>query len=279
VVLWGAYVRATGSGAGCGNHWPLCNGVAVPRSPTLATIIEFTHRATSGIDLLLIVGLVVWAFRAYPSEHRVRLGATLSGLFILSEAAIGAGLVLLEHVAGNASLGRAWSLSLHLINTFTLLAVLALTAWWSSGGAAISLRGGRLILTTIATLVVLGISGAIAALGDTLFPSSSLSAGWSQDFSPAAHVFLRLRILHPALAIVAAGLVLLTATRTMTRQSNVKPVQNLGTLLIVLVISQVILGLINLTMLAPVPLQLMHLAMADAVWISMVLFAAAALAV
>src|ERR1044071_4013704 len=103
VVLWGAYVRATGSGAGCGNHWPLCNGEVTPHSPAIATLIEFTHRATSGISLALVGLLVVWAFRAYPRRHRVRLGAALSLVFLLTEALIGAALVLLEHVAKNTS--------------------------------------------------------------------------------------------------------------------------------------------------------------------------------
>ena len=44
VILWGALVRASGSGAGCGNHWPLCNGQVIPVSPGWHTVIEFTHR-------------------------------------------------------------------------------------------------------------------------------------------------------------------------------------------------------------------------------------------
>src|ERR1700732_3618630 len=82
VILWGALVRATGSGAGCGNHWPLCSGEVVPQTPALATLIEFTHRATSGIDVVLVAVLVVWAFRAFPRRHPARRGATLSGFFL-----------------------------------------------------------------------------------------------------------------------------------------------------------------------------------------------------
>ena len=115
VVLWGAFVRATGSGAGCGNHWPLCNGTATLHSASAATIIEFTHRVTSGLDLALVALLVVWAFRAFPRRHPVRLGATLSALFLITEALLGAALVLLEHVAKNASVSRAYSLSTHQI--------------------------------------------------------------------------------------------------------------------------------------------------------------------
>src|SRR5437868_13564630 len=117
VVLWGAYVRATGAGAGCGNHWPLCNGVVVPQSPNANTRIEFTHRATSGIDVTLVALLVVWAFRAFPPGHRARLGATLSAIFLATEALIGAALVKLEHVAQNPSAYRGISLSTHLVNT------------------------------------------------------------------------------------------------------------------------------------------------------------------
>src|SRR5262249_46447847 len=121
-ILWGAYVRASGSGAGCGNHWPLCNGVVVPPAPAAATVIEFTHRALSGLDVLLVACLVFWAFRAFPRRHPVRFGAVLSAIFLATEALIGAALVKLEHVARNASVGRAYSLSGHLINTLTLLA-------------------------------------------------------------------------------------------------------------------------------------------------------------
>jgi heme A synthase len=278
VVLWGAFVRATGSGAGCGAHWPLCNGTVMPRAPQTATIIEFAHRATSGIALLLIAVLVIWAYRSYPRGHHVRLGAALSGVFIVTEALIGAGLVLFGQVAKNPSIAHAWSLSLHLINTFTLLAVLALTAWWASGAPPVRAGNAGLLLASLAALMLLGVSGAVAALGDTLFPVTSLSAGFAQDFSPSAHIFVRLRMFHPVIAVLAAALVLYTAVRTMRGNRSAR-VQNMGVVLIVFVIAQIMIGVMNLTMLAPVPMQLVHLAAADAVWIVAVLFTAAALSV
>lgn len=261
VVLWGAFVRATGSGAGCGNHWPTCNGQVIPQAPQIKTIIEFTHRATSGIALIAVIGLIVWAWRAFPRGHLARRGAVLSGVFILTEALIGAGLVLLEHVANNPSIARGYSLSLHLINTFTLLAVLALTAWWSAGNTGVPRRYGLLI-----ALVVLGISGAIAALGDTLFPVTSLSAGWTQDLSPTAHIFVRLRVFHPAIALLVGAWVIWTVRKRIT--------ESLGLTLVMLVIGQSILGAMNIVLLAPVWMQLVHLAAADAVWICAVLFTA-----
>ncbi|MBS1876845.1 MAG: COX15/CtaA family protein [Acidobacteria bacterium] len=277
VVVWGAFVRATGSGAGCGNHWPMCNGQVVPRAPQLATLIEFAHRATSGIDLIAIVILVVWAFRAYPKGHRVRLGAALSGFFIVTEALIGAGLVLFEHVAKNASTARAFSLSIHLMNTFTLLAVLALTAWWASGGAPISPRPAHqgLLVAALAGLVVLGISGAITALGDTLFPVTSLSAGFSQDFSPTAHLFVRLRVFHPGIAIAATVFLLFAVGRVM-KQSPGQGTQKLGLAVMALAFIQLMIGALNLALLAPVSMQLVHLALGDFLWIATVLFTAEA---
>src|SRR5271167_1479156 len=61
VIHWGALVRATGSGAGCGNHWPLCNGEVIPTSPRIATMIEFTHRAMTGGATITIFLLLLWA--------------------------------------------------------------------------------------------------------------------------------------------------------------------------------------------------------------------------
>jgi heme A synthase len=273
VVLWGAYVRATGSGAGCGNHWPLCNGAALPVSPTLATIIEFTHRATSGIDLALVALLVVWAFRAFPRGHPVRLGAALSAIFLMSEALLGASLVLLEHVAKNASTSRAYSLTAHLLNTLTLLACLTLTAWWGMGKPAVRPRGrpGWMAGVSLASVMVLGVSGAIAALGDTLFPARSLAAGLAQDLDPAANIFLRLRLLHPVMAAGAAVWLLYYALSCAARRRDL---QVRAWLLMGVLGAQIAAGAANLLLLAPVWMQMVHLLLADLVWISLVLLCA-----
>src|SRR5215211_8697058 len=136
VILWGAFVRASRSGDGCGAHWPLCNGSVVPDASQAKTLVEFAHRATSGVAFLLVLGLCVWAFRAFGRGHAARRAAALSGFFIVTESLIGAGLVLLRLVGGNASVARAVYLSVHLVNTFLLVAALALTAWWAARGVA-----------------------------------------------------------------------------------------------------------------------------------------------
>jgi len=278
VVLWGAFVRATGSGAGCGNHWPLCNGTVTQHSPSAATIIEFTHRVTSGLDLALVALLVVWAFRRFPRHHPVRLGATLSAVFLVTEALIGAALVLLQQVAKNASVSRAYSLSTHLVNTLTLLACLTLTAWWSTERPAP--RGvpsaSRVWMAgvSLASVVLLGVSGAMAALGDTLFPVSSLAAGLAQDLDPAANIFLRLRLFHPAIAAAVGVWLLYYAVSSASRRPDVA---GRAWTLVALLGAQIVAGVVNVLLLAPVWMQIVHLLLAGLLWITLVLLSAATL--
>jgi heme A synthase len=282
VILWGAYVRASGSGAGCGAHWPLCNGVVIPQNAQVQTMIEFTHRVMSGLALPLIAVLLVWGWRSYPRRHPVRLGSALAGTFIVTEALLGAGLVLFQLVAQNDSVARAASVAAHLANTFLLLAALALTAWWSSGGGEISLRrqGGsawRLGLGLIGMLI-LGAAGAVTALGDTLFPSGSLVEGLQQDVSPTAHFLIRLRVIHPFIAIIMGVYLAATVLQiVLSRRDFI-----LGRLAVILAgvfLLQTGLGVLNVVLLAPVWMQLVHLLVADLVWISLVLFSAQALSV
>lgn len=281
VILWGAYVRATGSGAGCGSHWPLCNGEVIPRSPQAETVVEFTHRLSSGLALVLVVGLLVWAVRAFPRKHPVRLGASLAMVFMITEALVGAGLVLFELVAENASMVRAVSVAVHLANTFLLLAALTLTAGWASGGAPVRLKGQGALSWILGlgflTMLILGVSGAVTALGDTLFPSGSLAGGIRQDFSPTAHFLIRLRLLHPLIA-VAVGLYLVFAAGLARILRPDPRTRRLAWALTLLFLVQLGAGLTNLILLAPVWLQLVHLLLADLVWIALVLLAASALA-
>lgn len=276
VILWGAYVRATGSGAGCGSHWPLCNGVVIPRSENIETLIEFTHRLSSGVAFLLVIGLLVWAWRAFPKGSFVRKGAAFSMVFMITEALVGAGLVLLELVAENDSIARAVSISIHLVNTFLLLACLTLTAWWSSGGKPIDLTGKTSYLWLLGlafiSMLVLGISGALTALGDTLFPVSSLTEGLIQDFSPSAHFLVRLRLLHPTIAVLVGVYLIVISGVIAFRQSslNQKLLRRMLTLLVVL---QLLAGLVNVYLLAPVWMQLVHLLLSDLIWITLVIFA------
>ena len=270
---WGAFVRATGSGAGCGEHWPDCNGNVVPRAPTLETIIEFTHRVTAGLATVLVVALAVWAWRAYPKGHPVRAGAATSCGFIASEALLGAGLVLFGLVKDDASPLRAVAMGLHLINTFLLLASLTVTAVFAADrDSRASLRGRGAVMWAVVApvvmLIVAGSTGAIAALGDTLFHSTSLAQGMHDDLQATAHLFVRLRALHPLFAVLAAVAALASASVVSAiRGAHVKPA---ATVVRVAVVAQVVAGVVNLILLAPVGMQIVHLVLADVVWIAVV---------
>ncbi|MGE6757053.1 COX15/CtaA family protein [Corallococcus interemptor] len=281
VILWGAFVRATGSGAGCGDHWPVCNGEVVPRAPSIQTLIEYTHRLTSGLATLLAVALYVWGRREFPKGHPGRKAAFWALVFMLTEGLVGAGIVLLKYVAQDARLGRAVWMGLHLTNTFLLVGAQTLVVWASKGRARMVLRGqgpvGAVLGASILGMLVLGISGAVAALGDTLFPATSLAHGFEQDLSEAAHVLLRLRMFHPAIA-VAMGALLVYGGRWVARMRPSPEVRKASTWLTAAYVAQLCAGVINLVLLAPVAMQLVHLLLADCVWMCVVRLCAAALA-
>ncbi len=282
VILWGAYVRASRSGDGCGAHWPLCNGEVVPDATHAKTLVEFAHRATSGLAFLLVVGLVVWAFRTFRRGHPARTAAVASGVFIVTESLIGAGLVLLRLVADNASVARALYLSVHLVNTFLLVAALALTAWSATEERALRLRDilrGRAGAALVAALV-LGISGAVAALGATLFPESAQASIIAvRDTSPSAQLLFSLRQykLHPLLAVAVCGYLSYFALRAYRFCADAW-VRRWAASVLSLVAAQLCAGLLNAALLAPVWLQIVHLLLADLLWLALVLLNASTLA-
>jgi heme A synthase len=278
VILWGVFLRASKSGDGCGQHWLTCGGEVIPSAPQLKTVIEFSHRLTSGLALIAVVILAIWAFRAFPKKHILRKMAFASLVFIILEALLGAGLVLTGNTAEALTPARPFWMAGHLINTFTLVALLSLTAWFAGGGNVFSFNVPRktLILLTLGVLGVflVGMSGSTAALSSMLFPSTTLAEGFAKDFSDTSHFLLRLRISHPILSI-ALGVYLyclaLWAIKKAPESFWVKRWANVLTLIIIL---QLIAGGLTLVMLAPIVMQLIHLLLADLLWISFVLMAA-----
>lgn len=282
VILWGAFVRASKSGDGCGAHWPLCNGSVLPDPQSAKTLVEFAHRATSGVAFLLVVALCVWAFRAFGRGHAVRWAAAASGLFIVTESLIGAGLVLLRLVGGNASVARAVYLSVHLVNTFLLVAALALTAWWAARGVAerprlLEFFRGRVGVALLGSLA-LGVSGAVAALGATLFSEGSGSSVDVEGMSAAARLLFSLRnyMLHPALAVLVGAYLVYFALSTLKGGGELW-VRRWARSVLALVAVQFAAGLLNAALLAPVWLQIVHLLLADLLWLALVLLSAESL--
>lgn len=259
VILWGAYVRATGSGAGCGAHWPLCNGTVLPKAPGTKTFIEFFHRTTSGIDLLLVF-FSAWVTRqANPKGSIARKAAVAAVVLILTEAAVGAGLVLLRLVENDQSTFRAVALAIHLTNTFLLLAALSLQLFWQKVDAKKIPWPDVLGWFALATTTLVGISGAITALGDTLFPATETHA--------SSHFLIRLRILHPILAILG-GAGLIAVARKKIQQARATPdIVKASVALIILVLTQWAVGFVNVALFAPTSLQMIHLLLADGIWI------------
>jgi heme a synthase len=274
VILWGALVRATGSGAGCGNHWPLCNGQVIPLSPRIDTIIEFTHRCMTAGSTFLVIGLLIWTFRETVKGQAARGLAVVSMVLLLNEAFLGALLVKLGYVTGNQSMGRVVVLSIHLSNTLLLLAALTLTARLLGTGqrwAELGESGARKLLALLglgATLVV-GVSGSLAALGDTLFPASSLRAAFAQDFAASSPWLLRLRGVHPVSALIAAAFVLL-----LVGQARRAGAGHIAGFVVSLLCFQFALGLADVLLLAPVWMQILHLLGADLYWVALVTLAA-----
>ncbi len=279
VIVWGAYVRASGSGAGCGSHWPLCNGDIIPQSPQLHTIIEFIHRMSSGLSLLFSVALYAWSRRVFPKGHLARKASAATLILTLSEALVGAGLVLFSLVDHDQSAARAFSISLHLVNTILLLASVTLAYRWSKAPLSQRLlfpkKEGPWLITALLAVALLGVTGALTALGDTLFKSDSLASGMALDFAPGSHFLLKLRVLHPILAVgTASFLFLLPEIFTRIKSTLAPETLQLTQRLRGLVLAQLAMGALNLAFLAPAGLQLIHLLLADCVWICLVLLAA-----
>lgn len=271
VIAWGAYVRATGSGAGCGDHWPLCNGEVIPQDPSVARLIEFSHRLTSGLSLVFVGALFFWSTRRFAKNDPIRSACFMSLIFIIGEAMVGAALVLLKLVAGNDSVLRAVVISAHLVNTFLLLFWLARVVYLASGGRSYTSVNPRLKLNLLLCMlgfVITGAAGAIVALGDTLFPSESLAKGFAEDFSPAAHFLIKLRIWHPIIAL-AVTMYILIQCFALPRLFKGEVSQRLAVLVGGLVTLQLIGGVVNWLLLAPLGMQMFHLILADITWIAL----------
>jgi heme A synthase len=287
VVLWGTVVRATGSGAGCGDHWPLCGGQLFPHATQVATVIEFAHRLTSGLVIVLVAGLVYFAFRWFPVRHPARRFAFAALIFTLTEGFFGAALVLFGQVGSNASTSRVLILSLHLINTFLLLASIALAAQSAEAGQQVkvtvqavlprpSRRGlyfayGAGLLGTLA----IAVTGTIAALADSLFHPASLAQALRWDVS-AASPLLRLRIIHPIVAVVVGTFLAVLAVHPLITPAP-PAARRIAPYLLALVLFQFCLGAANVLLLSPLWIQVSHLLTADLIWIALVLLSYALL--
>jgi cytochrome c oxidase assembly protein subunit 15 len=279
VILWGTLVRATGSGAGCGGHWPLCNGAVLQHHPRMDTLIELTHRLMSGFALFPVVGLLAWTFAGTVRGHLARGAAIASVAFTVIEAVLGALLVKLGYTAQSSSPMRAPFLALHLTNTLLLVAALTLTAHLLSRKhgylrGTVRLRAPFGAVATIAVVMAVGVTGSLAALGDTLFPASSLGLALTQDFSPASDWLVRWRWTHPGIAFAASFFLIWLLVRAAQRSSAHWDNRSLSALVLLLLAAVYTLGLLDVLLLAPLWVQVAHLLAADTLWAALVVLTA-----
>lgn len=283
VILWGVFLRASKSGDGCGQYWLTCHGEVIPSAPEFKTVIEFTHRVSTAIDGLIMLVLLIWAIRIFlqlkdRQGRQILISVIGSVFFVLTEAAVGAGLVLTGNTADAVTDTRAyWSIG-HLINTFILLTFLTLTVWFAKGDRWIAFRRETKAVLLIAigfiALLLVGSSGALAALSNMLFPSQSIAEGIAKDISNESNIIVRLRISHPLLSIFTAVYLVFIAGWLKRAASGSSSVARWSNVVSILVLLQIAFGAATLLMLGPIVMQLGHLLLADAIWISFVLLTA-----
>ncbi len=268
LIIQGAVVRATGSGAGCGSHWPTCNGAVVPLSPSTETLIEFSHRLLSLVILGFGAWLLVRAFRGRKENPGLWVFSLAAFFFLLTEALLGAATVLFGLTGDNATVARGLMVSAHLVNSLLLVGALTGAVIYAKEGRGLwplRVRKQGLLATVLglglAGMLLLMFSGGIAAMGDTMFPASSLREGLAQDFHPEAHPLIRLRILHPVLAITV-GIYLFLSLGLSWLLKPVGAAKRVAQALFGVYVAQLVIGTANVTLMAPIPLQLLHLTMA-----------------
>ncbi len=277
VIVWGGFVGASGSGDGCGTSWPLCQQLVTVETRSWETFVEFFHRMTSGLALIFVVILAIWAFRKFQKGHPGRRYSAYAVAFMFIESLLGAALVIFRWVDTNLSVARAIVQPIHLTNTFLLMAAIALTAWYASRKTIPKLTFHRLeslfIIFALIGLVVVSSFGTIASLASTIFPSESFFEGVQQDFARQVHFLIRLRIWHPLLA-TAVGLFIVHLGDTFkARFPNSTQIKRLVHALWVLYGLQYVLGSFNAVLLAPIGLQMVHLTMAHLIWLNLIFLA------
>lgn len=274
VILWGGAVTATGSGNGCGDHWPLCDGQVVVSHPHMKMMIEYGHRLSSGLVLFAIFGLLVWTWRATQKRHIARIFSVAAAILIINEALLGAGLVLFRLTTGGITLERVLYFALHFTNTFLLLAAVAGTAHFLSRRSGflrgkVRFRSLGFGLPGLIALLVVAVSGSVAELGDMVYPSTNLRTAILADFSSHGSWLVRLRWLHPAFALLAGAFLLWMVFGAIQKPA----LRGFGIAVIVLLGLQYSLGITDVLLLAPTWIQLTHLFVADLLWVTVFLLA------
>jgi cytochrome c oxidase assembly protein subunit 15 len=279
VVVGGALVRATDSGAGCGETWPICGGQIIPDIGSYHTLIEISHRLMTGLLGFGVISLFILVRRNYESTHRLRRAVLVAGILLVVESLLGASLVLFGWVEFDASIARLIVVPLHLTNTFMLVGAFAMVAYFASGGRGfridLSRTDDKLAVTGLGILLVIGATGALNALADTLIQSNALHHAEPGEFLITEPILRQIRSIHPFVAIVG-GLVIYMLARYLAPGAGTVA-RWLAFTIQGIVWVQFILGLVNIALEVPLETQLLHLVVADVMWVTMILLCATVL--
>lgn len=287
VILWGAWVRISHSGDGCGDTWPLCRGQLIPDAAQKKTWVEFAHRGMSGFFGIFVFSLFIFIRKNFARDSRTYTWIKWSLIFTVTEALLGAKLVLFHLVGNNDTPFRAFAMALHLINSLMLTASVAMT-WdvtnnqnsvarvqnpWGKQQAYRPLQIKKIFISLIASFLALGVTGAIAALANTIYPALSLNEGLLADLNENSHYLIRLRAFHPMMGIlIGCGLTLsLWISSQFTKDDEI--IFKRRTLRAAAgCLFGVVIGATTLLTLSPPTMKLVHLTMTYTIWILLTLW-------
>ncbi len=275
VVIGGALVRATDSGAGCGESWPICGGQIIPEIGNYHTVIEVSHRLMTGLLGFVLVAVFVLVRRNFSKEHRLRRAVFAAGILLIVESLLGASLVLFGWVEFDASIARLIVVPVHLVNTFLLVGAMTMVAFFAGEGNGFRVDLSRVLDKVLAgalgIILIIGATGALNALADTLIKSDTLKTASADEVLVTESVLRQIRTIHPFVAIIG-GLALFMVVRYLVTGAG-KRVRTLGLAVQGIIWLQFIVGLLNIALDVPLEIQLIHLFVADVLWISFVLIA------
>jgi len=273
VVIGGALVRATDSGAGCGESWPICGGQIIPEIGTHHTAIEISHRLMTALLGIVLVTLFQLIRRKYDKTHRLRRAVFAAGVILIVESLLGASLVVFGWVEYDASIARLIVVPIHLANTFLLVGAMTLVAFFADGGRGfrvdLSKTLDRVIAACLGIVLVIGATGALNALADTLIKSDALRPAATDEVQVTEAVLRQIRTIHPFVAIIG-GLAVYMLIRFLVGDAG-KRVRSLALGVQGIIWAQFIIGLLNIALNVPLEIQLLHLFVADVLWIMVVL--------
>ncbi|MBS1724672.1 MAG: protoheme IX farnesyltransferase [Armatimonadetes bacterium] len=287
VLVFGAFVRASYSGDGCGAYWPTCGGGSlIPLVDTAPRAIEFTHRVSSFTLLVLTTLGYFWSRKLFEPRDPVRKATGFAVLSTVVSSLIGALLVLFRWVTDDKSAGRAVTMPLHLVNNYFLIGALSCAAYWSATTYRPARHGSpgakpidSALKWLFGSFLVLGATGAFSALGKTAFEHElSFAKGFAErlwlHIGPDAHPFLRGGIVHPLIA-TSVGILVFWMCSLVSHAHPTDEVKRWSRTVVGLYLLQMALGVLNLVVSAPIPLQLLHLSLAIVNWLSLVMLALA----